>query len=206
MDQFWLEVIGYVASILVAISLTMSSILKLRIINLIGSITFTIYGFLIEAWPVALVNLFIVFVNIYYLLKMRKGSESFHLMEVSAGDDYLKHFLDFHKADVARYAPHFGGLIQKTDIVVFILRDMIPAGLFIGERKDDGTVRAKLDFVIPAYRDFKVGHYLFHESGCFQKHGITEIVSDSGSSVHEAYLKKTGFLQGSDEQYRLRFE
>lgn len=205
MSPFWLEVIGYAASILVAISLTMSSILKLRIINLMGSITFTVYGFLIWALPVAFVNLFIVFVNIYYLWSMRKGSESFHLMELAPGDDYLNQFLFFHKAEIEKYAPHFDGQVKKTDLVLFVLRDMIPAGVFIGEPEFDGKVRAKLDFVIPAYRDFKVGHFLFHESDCFPRQNITEVVSDPGSSVHEAYLKKTGFVQGSDGLYWLRF-
>ena len=41
------EFIGYAASILVAFSLMMSSILKLRIINLIGAITFVIYGLMV---------------------------------------------------------------------------------------------------------------------------------------------------------------
>jgi|ERR1051325_4597590 hypothetical protein len=50
------ELIGYVASVLVAISLTMTSILRLRIINLTGSACFTLYGLLIGAYPVAIVN------------------------------------------------------------------------------------------------------------------------------------------------------
>ncbi len=42
------EIVGYVASILVAVSLLMRSILRLRVINLIGAITFVIYGLLIK--------------------------------------------------------------------------------------------------------------------------------------------------------------
>lgn len=205
MDPFWLELIGYVASILVALSLAMSSILKLRVISLFGAIAFTVYGILIGALPVALANLFIVFVNIYYLWTMRRTSERYHLMEVSPGDDYLDQFLEFHAEDIGKYAPYFDGLVKKSEVVFFILRDMIPAGLFIGEREAEGTVRAKLDFVIPAYRDFKVGHFLFHESDCFSRQGISEVVSEPGSPVHEAYLKKTGFEQGEDGLYRLRF-
>ncbi len=34
--QFYLELLGYLASVLVAISLMMSSVLKLRLINLVG--------------------------------------------------------------------------------------------------------------------------------------------------------------------------
>ncbi len=64
------EWVGYLASLLVAISLMMANIKKLRWWNLIGSALFVVYGVAITAYPVALVNLFIVLINIYYLTKI----------------------------------------------------------------------------------------------------------------------------------------
>ncbi len=64
------EWVGYLASVLVAISLMMANIKKLRWWNLIGSALFVVYGVAIAAYPVALVNLFIVLINIYYLTKI----------------------------------------------------------------------------------------------------------------------------------------
>lgn len=61
------EMLGYLASVFVAVSLMMRSLKKLRVINLIGSLLFTAYGLIIGAYPVAVVNAFIVLVNIYYL-------------------------------------------------------------------------------------------------------------------------------------------
>ena len=61
------EMLGYLASVFVALSLMMRSLTKLRVINLIGSVLFTAYGLIISAYPVAVVNAFIVLVNIYYL-------------------------------------------------------------------------------------------------------------------------------------------
>ena len=65
-----LEAVGYIASVLVAVSLTMTSIIKLRIINMIGAIAFVIYGLLISAYPVALVTGIIVFINISNLYQI----------------------------------------------------------------------------------------------------------------------------------------
>jgi hypothetical protein len=45
------ELIGYAASVLVAVALTMRSVLRLRLINLVGAATFTVYGLLIHAYP-----------------------------------------------------------------------------------------------------------------------------------------------------------
>jgi hypothetical protein len=61
------EMLGYLASVFVAVSLMMRSLTRLRVINLIGALLFTAYGLIISAYPVAAVNAFIVLVNIYYL-------------------------------------------------------------------------------------------------------------------------------------------
>ena len=61
------ELIGYLGSILVAVSLMMKSLLRLRIINLIGALFFTIYGVLLGAYPVAFLNGIIVCIDLYYL-------------------------------------------------------------------------------------------------------------------------------------------
>ncbi|WP_028117730.1 YgjV family protein [Ferrimonas senticii] len=64
--EYW-QWVGYAASITIAVSLMMSDMVKLRWWNLTGAILFVAYGSAISAWPVALVNAFIVCINIYYL-------------------------------------------------------------------------------------------------------------------------------------------
>ncbi|WP_414632640.1 YgjV family protein [Clostridium sp. UBA5119] len=65
-----IEWIGYLASILITISMFMKEIFKLRFINLMGCILFVIYGLIIGAYPVAIANAIIVFINLYYLYKL----------------------------------------------------------------------------------------------------------------------------------------
>lgn len=67
-----IEYVGYCASILIAISLTMTSIIQLRIINSIGCLLFVIYGIKVEAYPVAIANAVIIVINIYNLYKLFK--------------------------------------------------------------------------------------------------------------------------------------
>jgi Bacterial inner membrane protein. len=72
----WVECLGYLASVLVAISFLMKSINKLRFVNLVGAICFVIYAVAINAIPVAVINLFIVCVNIYYLAPKSTSKQS----------------------------------------------------------------------------------------------------------------------------------
>lgn len=66
-----IEIIGYVASFFVALSLSMKSITKLRVLNMIGAFLFGTYGLIIGAYPVALVNYYIGCINIYHLIKAK---------------------------------------------------------------------------------------------------------------------------------------
>ncbi|MGS0682740.1 YgjV family protein [Shewanella sp. 125m-7] len=68
-----IEIIGYAASIMVAISLMMKDIIWLRCLNFTGCTLFVIYGSSIEAWPVAGMNAFVACINIYHLLKLYRN-------------------------------------------------------------------------------------------------------------------------------------
>lgn len=67
----WKELIGIIATALVLISLTQSDVKRLRIINAVGSVVFVVYGLLIGALSVWLLNGICFFVNVYKLCKKR---------------------------------------------------------------------------------------------------------------------------------------
>lgn len=203
-----LELLGYAASVLVAVSLTMSSILKLRLINLVGALTFAVYGWLIGAIPVAAVNLFIVVINIYYLYGMLRTREFFRLLEVRGTSEYVQYFLSFYSDQIRRFIPE-ATASGEAGLTILVLRDLVPAGLLMGD-VEGGTLRVRVDFVIPRYRDFKVGRYVFEEcADFFRRRGIGEIVSPAGSREHTSYLRRMGFQpagggEGRDpDHYRL---
>lgn len=66
------EWIGYAASILIIISLAMTYIVKLRILNSIGCFLFVVYGLYVKAYPVAISNAVIILINIYNLYNISK--------------------------------------------------------------------------------------------------------------------------------------
>jgi len=188
------ELIGYVASALVAISLMMTSILRLRILNLIGAAAFTVYGLLIVAYPVAVVNAIIVGINVYHLWRMRAEEEYFKLLEVRPESDYLGYFLRFYRDEIRRFFPAFEPDVREGEMSLFVLRNMVPAGLLLGRPRGDGTLDVRLDFVIPGYRDLEVGDFLFdRQSGYFRGKGIRRIEAEAGTKEHAAYLRKMGF-------------
>lgn len=200
------EIIGYIASVLIAVSLMMRSILRLRIINLIGALFFTAYGLLINAYPVAFVNFIIVLIDLYYLVQMLSTREFFRLLEVKHDSDYLREFLDFYREDIRRFQPDLALELTPDHLVFFVLRNMVPAGLVIGAPPPggaDGYLLLQLDYAIPGYRDLKIGRFVFQTRAAdFIARGIHTICSTPGAPAHLRYLRQMGFApaQAGNEQ------
>ena len=60
-----IEIFGYIGSVLVVVSMLMPSIVKLRVINTIGSIVSGIYALIVGAFPLVLMNSCLIIINIY---------------------------------------------------------------------------------------------------------------------------------------------
>lgn len=65
------ELLGYVAMFTVAGSFLLKDVLKLRLVNSVGAILFVIYGALLGSIPIVGLNLFVAFVNGYYIVKQK---------------------------------------------------------------------------------------------------------------------------------------
>jgi hypothetical protein len=193
-NHLFLNLFGYAASALIAISLTMSSLLRLRLINFAGATAFATYGLLIHAYPVAALNSTIVLVNVYHLSRMLQAKTYFRLLPLQPDSDYLKYFLNFYRRDIHRILPAFEYQPAANPVTLFILRDCAPAGVFIAEEKSPGVLHVVLDFVIPTYRDLKIGRFLFVEcAGFFRARGIQEIIIAPRTKAFGDYLLEVGF-------------
>lgn len=63
------EIIGIIASLFVLLSFVFKNQKTIRTINIIGATLFVVYGVLISAVSVWLLNGLLIFIHIYYLAK-----------------------------------------------------------------------------------------------------------------------------------------
>ncbi len=70
------ELLGYAASLFVVVSLLMSDMKLLRYVNFVGCFLFVIYGLMISAYPVALMNGTAMMINVYYIVKLHREAKS----------------------------------------------------------------------------------------------------------------------------------
>lgn len=207
MEISLLQWIGYLASGIIALSMTMNSILKFRWINLAGALTFSTYGFLIGAMPVGFLNAFITCVDIYYLYSIYSKKEVFEILEVRAENRYLIRFLQFHDKDIQKFFPGFSYQPELNTVSFFVLRDMAVAGVFLAHRKEEHCLSVGLDYVLPAYRDFKNGKFIYLRlRDRFVQEGFKKVITEGRSEKYAQYLRKLDFTQNADGRYEKLFE
>lgn len=183
-----LELVGYFASLLVLVSLLMTSVVKLRIINGIGSFIFAVYALCIHSYPTAVMNFALVAIDGYFLWKMTQQKVLFDLVKAAPGDTSLTYFLDHYKADIVSLMPLSHP--EEGDWCVLVYADGAPVGLLVGTPAGDGAMDVKLDYSTPKYRDCSVGRYLYSRLPDYE---ITTLRSAGGSDVHNRYLETVGF-------------
>lgn len=186
-----IEMVGYIGSILVVVSMLMTSVMKLRIINTIGSTIFAIYALIIQSYPTAFMNFALVIINLYNMKKLSKGSNNYHMVESLSTDTFINHFLKSYMDDIHQYFPHFSGAEEEEKICLICCGDT-PAGILIGKVTADGIMDISLDYTTPMYRDCSVGAYLY---GKLKQNGIKKLIFAGGTANHEAYLKKMNFVK-----------
>ncbi len=192
--DFVIELIGYLGSILVLISMLMSSVIKLRIINTVGSIIFTFYAFAIQTYPTAILNVILVGVNIYNIIKLLKSTKQYDLVEVKAEDSFTGYFIEHYKKDIGLYFPEFKKDASLYDTSYIVCCNADPAGILLG-KKNGEEIEISLDYTTPMYRDCSVGKFLYAE---LEKKGIKKLVYKTADKKHAEYLKKMGFSKNEE--------
>jgi hypothetical protein len=193
----WIEVIGYVGSVLVAISLSMKSLWKLRWINLIGSAIFSAYGFLIGAWPIFVVNGYISLMNIWYLIDYSRSRSSFSIDSISAvGHPYFEKLYAFYEDDIRSFFPDVSLEELESYETSILFRNMIPVGIFSLRILDEGRAKVIMDYIVPEYRDFQFALYLYErKSYVFRDRQIQRLEAETRIKAHRSYLMRIGFVE-----------
>ena len=195
-----IELIGYFGSALVLVSMLMTSVVRLRIINLIGSVIFAAYALMIQSYPTAVMNVCLAGVNIYHLVRLLKEQKQYDLIQTELQDGYAAYLLEHYGDDIRACFPDFTLQGLKPDLSFLVCCDSNPAGVFLGRTDANGTVDVLLDYATPVYRDTSVGRFLY---GQMKKQGYDTLVFRGQAPKHTAYLEKMGYEKRADGAYAL---
>jgi hypothetical protein len=194
--------VGYGGSALIALSMMMGNIWRLRWINLAGATVMAVYGLAIASLPVFCLNVFIVSIDIFHIVELSRRYERFSILPFPDRNyPYLTKFLAFYEADIRRYQPEFKLEHLAHPKGFFILRNMVSVGLFVYQEEGD-AIRIHLDYVVPDYRDLKNAHFAYDKHvQRFLTEGFTQAITESHVPQHQRYLKRVGFSNRPEEPH-----
>jgi hypothetical protein len=170
-----------VGSAILVWSLLQSRILRLRLLNLLGSLLLLGYNLAIGVWPMVGLNAVLAVINVVHIRRLvatRHDERAYTVIEVLPDDAYLAHLLRVHDTDIRRFNP---GLDTGTAThALLVLKGDETVGFVLVHDDGAGVARVVLDYVTERFRDFSPGEFVYRHSRWFTDRGFRTIVSPPG--------------------------
>lgn len=186
-----IEIFGYIGSVLVVVSMLMTSVKRIRIMNSIGAGLFAIYALIIHSYPTALMNGALVAINIFNLIQLARQDSHYDLIDGKKEESFLQYIVSYYKDDIKKYFPQFDESMKEVNAAYIVCTDAVPAGILLGKIVNNDTMEVVLDYSTPTYRDCSVGEYLYSK---LPMKGVQKLVYKGSEEKHTSYLSKMGFV------------
>ncbi len=198
-DAMIAEYIGYTGSLLWLISLTVSNTFRLRVLNLMGATTFSVYGYLTQAYPVCIVNALIALVDVYHLVRLMSHRGFFSLLEIPANhSEFVKAFFNHYHKDIEKYYPHWRSINLENCQAIFTMHNLQPVGICLYEVKAPDIVEIKLDYMALKYKDLKgIASLYANYRQKWKDQGYREIMVPVFNRRYKRYLQSLGYTDES---------
>lgn len=187
--NIYLEIFGYIGTCLVILSMMMSSVTKLRIINMCGSVISGVYAGLSLTWPICIMNICLFLINGYHLLKhyLRKNTIEFHL--VKNDDTSLLHFITHNKEEILKMNPNLILNFNSNTNIYLLYNKCEMAGIVVGNI-DNTNFNLDLIYVVPKFRDSSNTLLL---PTILSNQNVNKVTSVIKEKSYNLYLEKLGF-------------
>ena len=176
-------------------------VLRFRVLNLAACVILIVFNALLEIWPMVAMNVALSAINLWFLRKLlaaRHDEKSFEVLEVGPNDEYLRHVLRVHEADILKHQPNLiwdgaapgrrAYLVEKGDETV---------GVVLAREEPGGVLQVELDYVTQRFRDFTPGEFVWRRSALMNRDGFSKVVTPPGMAG-PYYDKIGGFRREGD--------
>jgi hypothetical protein len=200
-----MSIIGWGGSALVVVSLLQTRILRLRVLNLVGCVILVGFNLAIPVWPMVGMNAVLAVINVVHLwrlLRHRHDDLEYAVLEVNSTDAYLGHVLTAHQTDIAKFNPAFksaAGASAASPYAFLVQRGERTVGVVLAHDAGSGRAQIDLDYVLPKYRDFTPGEFVYRRSDVFTDHGFHQVMAPPRMRDSAPYLKKLGFHRDGED-------
>ena len=132
----WIEMVGYVASILVASTFYMKTMLPLRSFAIASNVAFIVYGYFGQLYPVLILHLFLLPLNVIRYRQVTKLLRD--VREAAQGDLSLEWLIPYMRAESYRKGSTIFAKGEPADTMLYVHRGRIRIADM------DGVVQTKI--------------------------------------------------------------
>jgi hypothetical protein len=165
--------------------------------------------------------------HVALLLQSRHDERRYDVVPVGADEPYLRHLLQLHRHDIERYNPGAlregapagvsggadnpgTGLLTGAELrpvgapdgdrlAFLVLTGGETVGVVLAHRTAAGEAQVDLDYVLPRFRDFTPGEFVYRRDGAFTRQGVRRVVAPRRMRDAERYLTDVGFRPCGDD-------
>lgn len=199
-----LEVVGWFGSAVLVLSLLQTRVMRFRVLNAAASAVLVVYNAAIQVWPMVGLNVVLVGINlviIWRLLRHRHDARAYDAVPIGVREPFLRRLLERHAEDIARFNPPPERLLAVAEhAFVVSTGDEVVGVVLSREGEDPAEQQVVLDYVLPAYRDFTPGEFVFRPDGPFAQIGARRVVASPAMEASERYLEAVGFRPEGDRR------
>ncbi|MBQ8879820.1 MAG: hypothetical protein IJY69_03140 [Clostridia bacterium] len=172
--DIYLEIFGYIGTVLVVISMLMTSVVRLRVINMCGGIISTVYSIFCNAWPIVVMNVILIMINFCQVIIYYKNVGNLTAVSIDKSNgDLIDHLCS------RSFASDIRDLLVDSDAVYAVMSDSELAALTTGEVR--GNVFSVTALAVsPKYKSSPILATLL---GRLSLEGITYLNVDSRGKI-----------------------
>jgi hypothetical protein len=160
----WLQLTGWIGSVLLIYSVMQARVLRFRVLNLAASAILAGFNAALEIWPMVAMNVALCAINLWHirnLVTTRHDAATYEVLEVGPQDEYLRHVLRVHEADILRFQPDFTWDGASEGAAAFLVqRGDETVGVVLVQDVGGGVAHVVLDYVTQRFRDFSPGEFV----------------------------------------------
>jgi hypothetical protein len=195
MSMTWLDALGWAGSALLVFSLAQARVLRFRILNLVACLILVVFNWLLGIWPMVAMNVVLSGINLWFIRKLladQHDENVFEVLEVGPNDEYLRHVLRVHHADILEFQPDLVWDGAEEDRSAYLVqRGDETVGVVLIRDAGNGDAQIELDYVTPRFRDFSPGEFVWRRSGLLREDGFKRVVTPR--SMVAPYYDRVGF-------------
>jgi hypothetical protein len=202
----WLDITGWAGSALLIYSVMQARLLRFRVLNLAASAILTGFNAALEIWPMVAMNVALCAINAWHIRKLlgsRHDEAAYDVLEVGPQDEYLRHILRVHQADILRHQPDFlWDGAADGNLAFLVQRGDETVGVVLVRDAGDGVARVALDYVTPRFRDFSPGEFVWRRSSALRDRGFRSVLTPE--RMVGPYYARLGFEPRANGAFELQ--